>query len=129
MIDNTENTVVVSLLVDISGNASVKAFDQVISHIHGIETPGSIVEVPDLDLGGIAQVVNAISFFHYTGSLTTPPCTEGVEFFVSTQTLPLHIEQFNRLKAVVGHNARFVQGMIPKTENVLVTSRNSLKYI
>jgi hypothetical protein len=53
--------------------------------------------------------MKAQSLLTYTGSLTTPPCAEGLQFFVTTQQLPIDVATFNKVKAVVGFNARFTQ--------------------
>ena len=33
------------------------------------------------------------SFIHYTGSLTTPPCTEGIKWYVYTEPLYVNDEE------------------------------------
>ena len=41
--------------------------------------------------------------------MTTPPCTEGVTWLVSTETLSISREAFERVRSVIGFNARFSQ--------------------
>ncbi len=43
-----------------------------------------------------------ISYYTYMGSLTTPPCTEGVEWIVMTETLEVSKEQVDQLSALTG---------------------------
>lgn len=47
--------------------------------------------------------------FSYSGSLTTPPCTEGVQWIVLEE--PIHISQqdVDQFVQIIGHNARPVQ--------------------
>ncbi|PGH27902.1 hypothetical protein AJ80_00452 [Polytolypa hystricis UAMH7299] len=124
--DSPEEILVVAMLIEASGTSSVDSFDTLMSNINRIPTPGQTTTVPALDISQLATVANTIPFFNYKGSLTTPPCTEGVTFLVSTKTLPLGVDNFNLLKNVVKGNARFVQRGIPATENVLVSSFRSL---
>ncbi len=47
--------------------------------------------------------------FSYHGSLTTPPCTEGVQWIVLRDTISMSPEQIAQFISVVGHNARPIQ--------------------
>ena len=48
-------------------------------------------------------------FYHFKGSLTTPPCTEGVDWFVMKDATSLSTSQVQKFVGMVGHNARPVQ--------------------
>ena len=47
--------------------------------------------------------------FHYVGSLTTPPCSEGVEWFVGRTPAEFSKEQIAAFTALYDHNNRPVQ--------------------
>lgn len=47
--------------------------------------------------------------YHYSGSLTTPPCTEGVEWFVMEQPITLSKAQINKFRKLYHNNNRPVQ--------------------
>jgi len=49
------------------------------------------------------------SYFQYAGSLTTPPCSEGVNWNVLRTPIQLSAEQINAFRARYAHNARPVQ--------------------
>ncbi len=50
------------------------------------------------------------NYYRYTGSLTTPPCREGVRWFIMQQPLTIADEQQQALKAAIGkENNRPVQ--------------------
>lgn len=49
------------------------------------------------------------TYYHYEGSITTPPCTESVNWNVFNTTLEVSAEQINRLKAVYSGNNRTLQ--------------------
>ena len=49
-------------------------------------------------------------YFHYDGSLTTPPCTEGVDWYVLQEIRTISQEQVNRIAALHnGFNHRPIQ--------------------
>lgn len=48
----------------------------------------------------------------YSGSLTTPPCSEGVRWLVSDQVLSVQLSTFNSARSVIGFNARFPQNFL-----------------
>ena len=49
-------------------------------------------------------------YFHYKGSLTTPPCTEGVDWYVLREIRTISQEQVNRIAALhSGFNHRPIQ--------------------
>lgn len=54
----------------------------------------------------------------YSGSLTTPPCSEGVRWLVATQKLQIQTATFERVRDVIGFNARYPQNT-PGQPNVL----------
>lgn len=49
------------------------------------------------------------SIYRYAGSLTTPPCSEGVKWHVFSTPVTASKEQIAKLSAVLGMNARPVQ--------------------
>lgn len=108
------------------GSRSTPPLDTVISHINKIRKPGTSTEIAHLDLSPIKSAVKKMRFFRYQGSLTTPPCTEGVTFLVASDPLPLSVEKYKCLKTVVGYNSRFTQNAIPAEENILVTAARGL---
>jgi len=49
------------------------------------------------------------AFYNYAGSLTTPPCTEGVRWIVMAQPLTVSDEDLAQFANRIPFNARFVQ--------------------
>lgn len=47
--------------------------------------------------------------FQYSGSLTTPPCSEGVDWYVMTTPVEMSAAQLEALQTVMGDNSRPVQ--------------------
>lgn len=93
--------------------------------IGAISSPGSVTEAGPLDFAPLVDVISKQSLHTYEGSLTTPPCAEGLKFFVTSQQLPLNVATFNKIKAVVGFNARFTQNNVG-ADNLLALSSQTI---
>lgn len=61
----------------------------------------------------------------YTGSLTTPPCSEGVNWHVATDMLSISLSSYKAAHEVIGFNSRFAQ-CAPGEENVLTAAFNTM---
>ena len=66
-------------------------------------------------INGVGLNVNELlpaqrdSYYHYTGSLTTPPCTEGVNWYVMTAPIEVSSEQIENFRQIYQVNARPIQ--------------------
>ena len=49
--------------------------------------------------------------FSYSGSLTTPPCTEGVQWVVLKDSMKISQVDVQRFVEIIGHNARPIQSL------------------
>lgn len=56
------------------------------------------------DFSPMALLPSNKSYYRYNGSLTTPPCTEGVRWLIMKQPSYLSSEQLEKLRALVGNN-------------------------
>ncbi|WP_037027262.1 carbonic anhydrase [Psychromonas aquimarina] len=54
-------------------------------------------------------------YFHYTGSLTTPPCSENVNWLVMKNTMEVSDQQVSRFAQLIGANARPLQEVLWRT--------------
>lgn len=55
------------------------------------------------------MVPDTLAVWRYMGSLTTPPCTEGVNWHVANEPVEASAEQIAALRAVLGSSARSLQ--------------------
>jgi carbonic anhydrase len=70
---------------------------------------------PDVSVNASALLPATRSYFRYPGSVTAPPCTEGVEWIVMKQPLELSAGQLARYRARFADNARAVQPLHQRT--------------
>jgi len=61
----------------------------------------------------------ARGYYTYPGSLTTPPCTEGVKWIVMKEKIEVSKDQIDRFKSLYDMNARPVQ---PLNDRVVMES-------
>ena len=55
--------------------------------------------------------IHNIEHYHYSGSLTTPPYTESVQWLVLKEVFEASREQITRINQIEGDNARRVQAL------------------
>lgn len=73
---------------------------------------GGEAEIPGATFDAGAYLPKDAAIYRYSGSLTTPPCSEGVAWHVFQQPVTASAEQIAALTAAMGHeNARPVQGL------------------
>jgi carbonic anhydrase len=54
---------------------------------------------------------NKIDYYTLAGSLTTPPCSEGVQWYLLPEAITISSAQLDQLKAFYTNNARSPQGL------------------
>jgi carbonic anhydrase len=73
---------------------------------------GDETEAVSLDLTSALESVQFFNeFWTYQGSLTSPPCTEGIRWFVARQTLYTSVEQMQAILGASTYSARAEQGV------------------
>ncbi|KAI9353445.1 carbonic anhydrase [Obelidium mucronatum] len=70
---------------------------------------GTTTTIPSLNMNSIIKVLGGAEFFSYTGSLTTPPCTEGVLWLVARKPLSISRSQLDKLRKAMPFNSRTTQ--------------------
>jgi carbonic anhydrase len=88
--------------------------DTIVAGLGNIQQSGTNTTIGEIDLSPVTQTLAQASCqsFAYTGSLTQPPCTEGVAWLIPNQQFPITVAQFNALKSVLKFNSRYTQNKL-----------------
>ena len=73
------------------------------------EREGPEVHLAEITLNARDLLPDETTYFRYMGSLTTPPCSEGVNWHVFTQPVEASQSQIAQFVDVIGANARPIQ--------------------
>ncbi|KFW62872.1 Carbonic anhydrase 9, partial [Pygoscelis adeliae] len=71
-------------------------YQEILEHLYKIQREGEEVLVPGFNIAGLLPA-NLKLYFHYNGSLTTPPCYQTVKWTVFNQTMLLSHDQMSML--------------------------------
>jgi carbonic anhydrase len=83
--------------------------DPVIARLPNDES--DVRHIEDLDLDPDEFLPPPMHYFRYRGSLTTPPCSEGVEWIVSAERRQMSAEQIEAFTSRLDDNNRPVQAL------------------
>ncbi|MEO9853381.1 MAG: carbonic anhydrase family protein [Reichenbachiella sp.] len=70
---------------------------------------GDEVEVSDVNIFSLLPTDKSV--YNYSGSLTTPPCSEGVNWNVLTSTIEMSASQISSFSVIYDHNFRPIQDL------------------
>ncbi|KAF2632766.1 carbonic anhydrase [Macroventuria anomochaeta] len=124
VLDNTQ-LAVIALMFQVSASNSDPIISGLSSSLDAIATPGTKTSIEDgLDFSSVLSKIETSDILQYSGSLTTPPCAEGVTFLVVKDPLDVGVEDFNKIKSIVKFNSRFIQNTLGG-DNMLAIGANS----
>ncbi|NXT45614.1 CAH9 anhydrase, partial [Pluvianellus socialis] len=78
-------------------------YQEILEHLDKIRGEGEEVFVPGFNIAGLLPA-NLKLYFHYNGSLTTPPCYQTVKWTVFNQTVLLSHDQMSMLVRSLRHD-------------------------
>ncbi|KAF2254682.1 carbonic anhydrase, partial [Trematosphaeria pertusa] len=114
--------VVLALMFDLSTEASDPIIAGLTPHLSAITEAGTKTAIEaGLDFANVVAQLQTSNIFQYTGSLTTPPCSEGVIFLAMETPLKLSVPDFNAIKKVVKFNSRVTQNVLG-SENIIAVA-------
>lgn len=88
--------------------------------VQAIKEPGQSIDISgrDLSLEPVNLLIRQSSLAKYSGSLTTPPCAEGVTFVVSRTPMDVWVETYKSFKSVMKFNSRILESP-PGSPNII----------
>ena len=107
IVDSSKKLVLAALLELVPDDKGLPFMDTIIVGLPRIQQSGTNTTVGEIDISAVTDVLASCDA--YVGSLTRPPCTEGVAWVVSVQTFPITVTQVNALTKVLGFNSRYTQ--------------------
>ncbi|XP_035758608.1 carbonic anhydrase 9 isoform X2 [Egretta garzetta] len=112
-------------------------YQEILEHLHKIQREGEEVLVSGFNIAGLLPD-NLKLYFHYNGSLTTPPCYQTVKWTVFNQTMLLSHKQMLMLvtslrnddSKPLQNNYRLVQGLhgrrvLASFQTTLISTKHS----
>jgi carbonic anhydrase len=105
--------------VFIDEGAHNAAFDPIWSNLP--TTKGTEVHLENVMVDVNQMLPSSIASYRYDGSLTTPPCSEGVKWIVMATPIQMSAEQIAAFRAIINGNNRPVQplnGRVVETDHV-----------
>lgn len=111
-VDNTQ-LAVIALMFQVSASDSDPIIAGLSSSLDAIATPGTKTSIESgLDFSNVLSKIETSDILQYSGSLTTPPCAEGVTFLVVKDPLDVAVADYNAIKSIVKFNSRFIQNTL-----------------
>ncbi|KAF5380101.1 hypothetical protein D9615_006127 [Tricholomella constricta] len=108
-------------------NTTTELLTAVTQNISALTAPGTRTRTGALLFEPLAAHFQVGALYRYTGSLTTPPCTDGVTWLVASEPLTLNVPTFLAFKKVMRFNARYTQNT-PGQENLLEMAARQLPH-
>lgn len=106
--DSEGQLAVVGVFVELSGDGAANpALAPFVDHLPATESEAAPVEGVTVDAA--ALIPQSHANWRYHGSLTTPPCSEGVRWYVLAEPIGASAAQIQHLEAVHAGNFRPVQ--------------------
>jgi carbonic anhydrase len=103
---------VIALMFQVSAGESSSIIKSLSSSLAGVANPGTRTAIPGgIDFTDVLAKIESSDVLQYTGSLTTPPCAEGVTFLIVKDPLDISVADFNSIKSIVKFNARYIQNV------------------
>ncbi|KAK1340532.1 hypothetical protein QTO34_019102 [Cnephaeus nilssonii] len=95
--DAPDGLAVLAALIEVKDNAENTYYSNFISHLKNVRYSGQSTVLSGLDVQDMLPQ-NLRDYYSYWGSLTTPPCTENVHWFLLADTVQLSKAQIWKLE-------------------------------
>src|SRR5271170_1364104 len=124
--DDPTSFLVLTAVFQLTEGVGLPFIDAILAGLGNVTSPGTNTTVGPVDLSPVvaALTTSSLTNYLYSGSLTTPPCTEGVMFLIPAEQIPITVAQFNALKRVMKFNSRYTQNELGDVNLLQVASGN-----
>tara|TARA_Y100001936_G_scaffold112264_1_gene110332 strand:- start:2713 stop:3486 length:774 start_codon:yes stop_codon:yes gene_type:complete len=95
-----------------------KFLDEFINKIPKSEDTITSLKIGTVSLNDLlysSKLNNVRNFYHYPGSLTTPPYTQTAQWFIYKTIMEASPQQIRTINAIEGNNARHIQGIFSRS--------------
>ena len=126
IIDNSSSILVLAVVFQLTTGEGLPFIDSIVAGLPNVTVPGTNITIGEIDLTPVITALtnSSLNNFVYAGSLTTPPCSEGVTFLIPNLPIPITVGQYNALKSVIKFNSRYTQNALGDG-NLLQISRDN----
>jgi carbonic anhydrase len=116
----------VAVAFQLTTDEGLPFMDAIVAGLPNVAVPGTNITVGEIDLSPVVAALtnSSLNNFVYAGSLTTPPCSEGVTFLIPSLPIPITVEQYNALKSVIKFNSRYTQNALGDGNLLQITRDN-----
>lgn len=122
-----ESTAVIGIMLEVTPDEEISPFfTNALARVEDASSSGNTTVTGPLTSSDLVPLIRDSEIYQYDGSLTTPPCTEGVKWSVVKDPAFISSETFARAKAVLGFNARYTQNT-PGERNLLDHAAGSVE--
>ncbi|XP_008067146.1 carbonic anhydrase 6 [Carlito syrichta] len=116
--DAPDGLAVLAAFVEVKDHAENTYYSNFISHLANIKYPGQSTTLTGLDIQDMLPQ-NLQQYYSYQGSLTTPPCTENVHWFVLADYVKLSRTQVWKLEnSILDHQNKTIHNDYRRTQSL-----------
>ncbi|XP_032719918.1 carbonic anhydrase 6 [Lontra canadensis] len=107
---------VLAALIEVKDHGENTYYSNFIAHLNNIRHPGQSTVLSGVDILDMLPE-DVQHYYSYRGSLTTPPCTENVHWFVLVHHVPLSSTQIWKLEnSIVDHHNKTLHNHYRRTQ-------------
>ncbi|KAI8821316.1 alpha carbonic anhydrase, partial [Fimicolochytrium jonesii] len=105
---------VVAVMFEFADAATVAAdtsrafLTPILAGLSAIKTTGTTTQLKNFNFAALAPMIAKSKEWVYSGSLTTPPCSEGVIFNILDDTMKITSDEFLAFNSIIKFNSRLI---------------------